>query len=100
MLALEVVKEHSMELICARVWRECDVAAAGAAILGLEGSGVDTEFFHGIHGRGQAVHVSDVIAPAHLDRHAVHVYVPVMLLAAANLKIIPGTFAVAAFHLR
>ena len=51
-------------------------------------------------GGRQAVHVPDVVAPAHFDGQAVDADVPVVLLAAADLKVVPGAFAVAALHLR
>jgi hypothetical protein len=99
-LGLIVVERRTVQLIGAGLGGDADVAATGAAVFGLEGGRVDPKLFDGIDRRREPVHIADVVAPAHLDGHAVDADVEVMLLAAADLQVIPGAFAIAAFDLR
>ena len=89
-----------MQLVSAGFCRDADIAATGAAVLCFECGGFDAELLHGVDSGRQPVHIGDVIAPAHFDREAVDTDVPIVLLAAADLEVVPGALAVAAFHLR
>src|SRR5262245_50062859 len=89
-----------MQVVRAGLGRDADIAATGAAILCFECGRFDAELLHGVYRGRQPVHVPDVIAPTHFDREAVDTDVPIVLLAAADLKVVPGALSVAAFHLR
>src|SRR5207245_3445094 len=96
LLGLVIVEQRAMQLVGSGLGGDADIAAAGAAVLGFESGGFDAELLHGIARGREAVHVADVIAPALFDRETVDADVPIVLLAAADLEVVPCAFTVGA----
>src|SRR6185503_1146683 len=98
-LRLVIVEERAMHLVGTGLCGDADIAAAGTAVLGFERGGLDAKLLHGVHRWCQPVHVAHLVAPALFYGEAIHADVPIVLLAAANLEIVPGALTVTAFYL-
>src|SRR5260370_29848377 len=84
----------------AGLWPDAEIAATGPAVFRFKGGGFNAELLHGVHGGREPIHIPDVIAPALFDGETVDTDVPIVLLAAADLEVVPGALAISALHLR